>query len=104
MISSLTLLLSLQYVHALNVEEIVQAGHKRTKSVGESAASAEKVAAPAADSGAKQALENEFECTICRVSNRTVVARVYAHACSCKHWTCCSRANAGLELLIAAQT
>jgi hypothetical protein len=74
MISSLTLLLSLQYVHALNVEEIVQAGHKRTKSVGESAASAEKVAAPAADSGAKQALENEFECTICRVSNRTVVA------------------------------
>ncbi|DBA77531.1 hypothetical protein WJX77_000814 [Trebouxia sp. C0004] len=45
---------------------IAQAGHKRTKSVDESAAPAEKVAAPAADSGAKQALENEFECTICR--------------------------------------
>ncbi|DBA95401.1 TPA: hypothetical protein ACH3X3_013276 [Trebouxia sp. C0006] len=42
------------------------AGHKRTKSVDESAAPAEKVAAPTADSGAKQALENEFECTICR--------------------------------------
>ena len=53
-------------------KNVLQAGHKRTKSVDESAAPAEKVAAPAADSGAKQALENEFECTICRVSNRTV--------------------------------
>ena len=53
-------------------KNVLQAGHKRTKSVDESAAPAEKVATPAADSGAKQALENEFECTICRVSNRTV--------------------------------
>ena len=69
MISSLTFLLL--YVHAL--KNVLQAGHKRTKSVDDSAAPAEKVVAPAADNGAKQALENEFECTICRVSNRAVV-------------------------------
>ncbi len=53
-------------------KNVLQAGHKRTKSVDESAAPVEKVAAPADDSGAKQALENEFECTICRVSNIAV--------------------------------
>lgn len=46
---------------------LVQAGHKRSKSIEEPAVPAQVVTAPSADVGAKQALENEFECTICRV-------------------------------------
>lgn len=60
----------------------MQAAPKRTKSVdepavdlsAEPAAPAEPTAAiTASDGGAKQALENEFECTICRVSSSTAI-------------------------------
>ena len=47
----------------------MQAGQKRTKSTNEPAVvAATEPQAPPSDGGAKQALENEFECTICRVS------------------------------------
>lgn len=49
---------------------LTQAGQKRTKSLDEPevVAVVQPKASPS-DGGAKQALENEFECTICRVSD-----------------------------------
>ena len=47
----------------------MQVGQKRTKSMNEPTVVPAKASqAPSSDGGAKQALENEFECTICRVS------------------------------------
>ena len=50
-----------------DTQNCFQAGQKRTKPVDEPNALVEGVQALPADGGAKQALENEFECTICRV-------------------------------------
>lgn len=47
----------------------MQVGQKRTKSMnGPTVVAAKEPQPSSSDGGAKQALENEFECTICRVS------------------------------------
>ena len=67
---------------------MLQVGQKRTKSMNEPAKVAAKEPQPSSsDGGAKQALENEFECTICRVSFVEVgLAFIFTAVALCVSW------------------
>ncbi|KAL3144819.1 hypothetical protein ABBQ38_001928 [Trebouxia sp. C0009 RCD-2024] len=68
----------------------INAGQKRTKPTNEPAAvAAVEPQAPSSDGGAKKALENEFECTICRdfmVATHSVVpcGHMFCGECLCE--------------------